>query len=90
MNHGLEILLSPSISCFISFLDVALSMTASRTDNLLAGPPVCTAEDGAVWPLTDPSLAVCWRIAILVWIGMPGMSFSAMAFRIAARDQPLV
>ena len=73
-----------STSCCISFLDVALSMTVSSTDSW-------PEEDGDFASPDEPSeaaafgsaLEVCCKMDILVWIGIPGISLSATAFRIA-------
>ena len=74
----------PSISRCISFREVVLSITVSTTES-------CPPEEGSLLgspgslPLPDeaPFVEVCWRMEILVAIGIPGMSFSATAFRIA-------
>jgi len=68
----------PLISFSSSVLDVALSMTSSRTDGPSDGPDV----SGRSSVLTSVTL-VCCKIEILVSSGIPGMSFSAMALRSA-------
>jgi hypothetical protein len=59
-------------------------MTVSRTESgLLEEVARLASPDSLTFTAFWPSVEVCWRIEILVWIGMPGMSFSAIAFRIA-------
>jgi hypothetical protein len=73
-----------SISRCISFREVALSITASRTESFAPKSGSLLDSPGSL-PLPDcrPLAEVCWRMEILVGIGIPGISFSATAFRIA-------
>jgi hypothetical protein len=81
----------PSISRWISFRDVALSITFSRTERW---PPEMASWLGL---LDSPaaseagSFVVCCSREILVFKGIPGMSFSATALRIAGFEyQPRI
>lgn len=73
--------LTPSFNIAISFsswsLEVALSMTSSKT--VLPEPNVTTSWLGPAFAPASPA-SVCCKIAMRVSSGMPGMSFSAMAF----------
>ena len=65
------------ISCSSSLLAVALSMTSSRT----VGPLVVIDVPGRGSSVFASLAFVCCRIETLVFSGIPGMSFSAMARR---------
>ena len=71
----------PSISRWISFREVALSITFSRTES--CSPAMGSGLGSLAPPESGPFVEVCWRREILVLRGMPGMSFSATALRIA-------
>lgn len=68
----------PRISCSTAFLIVAFSTTSCSTVESWSVLALDSASESLV------SL-VCWRMAILVSSGMPGMSFSAMALSSAGR-----
>jgi hypothetical protein len=83
-----RIIYKPSITCWISFLEVALSITVSRTDIWPeADVEFAEAAEPSVEAALGSLLEVCCKMEILVWIGIPGINFSATAFRIAARTE---
>jgi hypothetical protein len=59
-------------------------MTASRTGKWLLDKELeLDSPESVVFPEAGSFVEVCWRMEILVLVGMPGMSFSATAFKIA-------
>jgi hypothetical protein len=81
---GVTVLLS--ISRWISFREVALSITFSKTESC---PPEMTSWLGLLDspPASESgSFVVCCSREILVFRGIPGMSFSATALRIAGLE----